>query len=472
MSKIIQLRKRLKEKGITVKDYFNYLRLQYLKQELSKDPHLRVFLRKVLGKEPEETIQAPNLEGIVGEVDWSDIGFHLSHRITSVDELVEILCTVDDKDIRNVIEKGYLLSITPLNIAIGDRDLLNKLFPKVDFFVNHTAKSTDPYGVFSKGTIIEVGGVYVGSQKFPRSLLMNITNMCDSGCVGCYKGKYTRVRGSKFFTDLDKATSIQTEKLVEYLNENEKIRTVILSGGEPLLLDNNGMRKVLDRLREAKHLAEFRICTGRIFQGIPYRIDDELLDMLKDFQNETGIQIHFNAHLSHPSQFTTDALIAIKKIRDRGFYINTQIPLQRNVNIFPSDREKTMQTLYQLTGLQGQSGIRPYKYILHMNVGSLDYSVPLEFMLGTAGELKYRTDHPWPETWMPVSFSILCKEGNILVSPQLVFGMSKSINKQEGYVEYKIPVPENFGFRTATYREPLMLGYNDDPNSLKKLKKD
>jgi hypothetical protein len=106
-----------------------------------------------------------------------------------------------------------------------------------------------------------------------------------------------------------------------------------------------------------------------------------------------------------------------------------------------------------------------------MNCGSLDYSVPLEFMLGVAGELKYRTDHPWPETWMPVSFSILCKEGNILLSPKDIFGMKKRIKKKQGYVEYKIPVPENGEFRYATYREPLMPGYNDNPDSLRGIRK-
>ncbi len=455
MSKIIELKNRLN--GISVKDYFNYLRLQYLKKELSKDPDLRPYLRRVLGKEPEETINAPDLEGIIAD-DWSDQKFHLEHRITSTEELKEIL-NIDEEDINHIVEQGFLLSIPPLTIVSDNDDMLNKFLPKKDFFDENMVKTTDAYGIFTKGAMIYKDGVYVGSQKFPRSVLMNITNICHSGCVGCYKGEYTRVKDSEFVTDLSKATSLQTEKLVEYLNENQKIQAVIMSGGEPLLLPNEGMKKVLEKLKQAEYLSEFRICTGTIFQGLPYRIDDELLDSLKDFQNETGIQVHFNAHLSHPSQFTTDALIAVKKIKDRGFYVNTQVPLQRNVNIFPEDKEKTMQTLYDLTELQGKSGIRPYKYILHMNCGSLEYSVPLEFMLDVLGELKYRPDHPWPETWQPVSVSILCKEGNILLSPQLKYCMEKTVNEDGGYVEYKIPVPMN-GYKMATYREPIMSGFN------------
>jgi lysine 2,3-aminomutase len=454
MSDIINLEEKVrKEFGITVQDYFNYLRLSYLKAELNKTPFLRQYLKKVLGKEPEQTITAPDL----GKTDnWADIKFHLKHRITKKEELVKILGIIEESYLADVLGKGYSLSVLPLNLAIGNKDLLNKFLPKPDFFLEHAAKYIDPYGIFDKGTIVEKEGVYIGSQKFQRSLLMNITSACPIGCVGCYKGEYTRLKEKEFFTDLEKAVSIQSEKLVEYLNNNKKIQSVIMSGGEPLLLSNQGIEKILERLKHAKYLTEFRICTGTIFQGLPYRIDEELLDILKKFENESGIQVHFNAHLSHPSQFTTDALIAVHKIREKGFCINTQVPLQRNVNIFLEDRNKTMQTLYELTELQGKSGVRPYKYILHMNSGSLEYSVPLEFMLNVLGELKYRTDHPWPETWMPISVSILCKEGNMLLSPQLLLCIEKEINAEKGYIEYKIPVPADEGFKKVSYREPII----------------
>lgn len=473
------------EYGIDVIGFFNYLRLRYVHNELAKNPRLKTYIQRVLKKPVENVIQIPplsnsqknGLEGFIAanDIDWANPSFHLHNRATTIEELISIFPYYDKKDIENIIEKGYVLSIMPLNISINDKELLHKFFPKADFFTEHSAKKTDPYGIFEKGSIIMKDGIYIGSQKFPKSLLMNITNACPFGCVGCYKGEYTRVEDADFLTDFVKATSVQTEKLVEYLNENKEIEAVIMSGGEPLLLPNKGMKKILDKLKEAEYLSEFRICTGIIFQGLPQRIDGGLLNYLKEFEDETGIHVHFNAHLSHPSQFTPEALIAVKKIKGYGFSINTQVPLQRNVNVFIEEdkdksKQKTLDTLYELTRLQGASGIRPYKYILHMNCGSLEYSVPLEFMLEVIGELKYRPDHPWPETWQPVSVSILCQEGNILLSPQLLFCMEKSINEKEGYVEYKIPVPQN-GFKTAMYREPIIKGYNDDLESLMKIKK-
>ena len=157
----------------------------------------------------------------------------------------------------------------------------------------------------------------------------------------------------------------------------------------------------------------------------------------------------------------------IHELNKKGFLINSQVPLQRNVNIFIEDFDKTMDLLYQLAQLQGISGVRSYKYILHMNFGSLEYSVPLEFMLDVLAELKYRLDHPWPETWQPISYSILCQKGNILLSPQMLYIIKKEVHEDKDCVVYHIPVPmKNRKWEIVEYTEPILKGYNDNPKSL------
>lgn len=453
--------------GITLKEYFNHLRFSYL-NAIRTSPK-RVFIERVLGKNMEELLEeirsvgkSERLDQIASEFgdDWSSVRFHQEHALETGEELSRVFPQIS---VDKVISSGYKLSLMPLPLAVDNAEWLSKIIPKPDFFAAHPAKKSDPYGIFEKGIKKYRDGHYLGSQKFLRSFLMNITSMCPHGCVDCYKGVFTRVRGKEFFTELEKAVSVQSKLLVEYLNENPLIQTVIVSGGEPLLLEDSGIKEMLTHFTKAKYLAEFRICTGTIFQGEPFRIGTELLESLKKFEEETGIRVHFNTHVNHPSQFTPESLLAVDLVHQYDFSINTQIPLQEGVNVFREDYKKTMNTLYRLAELQGRSGVRPYKYILHMNSGSLDYSVPLEFMLKVLGELKYRTDHPLPETWQPVSMSILCSEGNILLSPQMNFGLKKEVVQEEGYVEYHIPVPEGEGFKFVQYREPLMQGFNDKP---------
>lgn len=473
-SNIDKLQNELEPIGVTVVEFFRYLRSDWIRRNVRDD--YVAYIERVLGR-PLNGLEDINLDAgkkdkldaliVAKGYSWGDMNFHIAHRITGYRDLVAVVKEIDP-EIESVIKAGYSLSILPLALVTGNRDLMHKFIPKKDFFTEHIAKSWDPYGIFSEKTRIAEEGVYLASQKFKRSVLMNVTSACPIGCVGCYKGAFTRVSGKKFYTDLEKAVFRQAELLVSHLNEHPEIESVILSGGEPLLLRNGDLRRMLDEFKKARHLGEFRICTGVIFQGLPFRIDDELLGILEEFENETGIKINFNAHLGHPSQFTPESLIAIRKITRKGFPINSQVPLQRDVNVFVEDFGKTLKTLSELARFQGISGVRPYKYIMHMNVGSLEYSVPLEFMLNVLAELKYRVDHPWPETWQPVSFCVLYKEGNILLSPQLLFSIRKKVH--EDHVAYSIPLPDDGGkWQIFEYKEPLLKGHNEDPKSLNAL---
>jgi L-lysine 2,3-aminomutase len=476
-SNIDKLKDELKPISVSVLDFFQYLRLKWIKQNVKGNDI--TYIEKVLGKPISKIVITKLSENKKKKMDklikrknynWGDINFHITYRITTHQDIIEVLEKIEPQ-IEDIIKKGYNVSIMPLALVTKNKDLLFKFVLKKDFFTDHISKSWDPYGIFSRKVKLFRKGFYLASQKFKRSVLMNITSACPFGCVGCYKGFFTRIIGKKFYTDLQKAVSKQAKLLVEHLNKHPEIKTVIVSGGEPLLLSNDGWKKMLQEFLKTKYLGEFRICTGVIFQGLPFRINDELLDMLESFENETGIKVNFNAHLGHPEQFTPESLIAIRKIIKKGFPINSQIPLQRGVNIFIENFDKTMNILYQLAQLQGISGVRPYKYILHMNVGSLEYSVPLEFMLEVLAELKYRIDHPWPETWQPVSFCILYQKGNILLSPQILYTIKKEVHKDKDYIVYRIPIP--IGERkwlTVKYIESLLKGYNDDPDSLKKFK--
>jgi len=378
-------------------------------------------------------------------INWQDIKFHLEYRIVNESQLNIVIPNAKKYN------KKYELSIMPFALVARNKALLNKFIPKADFFQEHIAKSNDPYNIFDSKSRKYKDDIYVGSQKYERTLLMNITSNCPIGCVGCYKGIYTRTK-TKFFTDFSKL-NIQAKKAVNYLNNNKIISCLIISGGEPLLLSNAKIQGLFKIFKKSKYLKEIRICTGSLFQGLPFRIDDELLQILKIFESNTGIKICFNCHLSHPSQFLPEVLFTIRKIINAGFMINSQVPLQRNVNIFTNNFNKTVNTINKLNELQGILGIRPYKYILHMNVGSLKYSVPLEFILNIIGETKYRLDHPFPETWQPTSYSILYSKGNILLSPQLILLIKKEIFDE--YIQYKIPVYKSQNkFEYISYIEP------------------
>jgi len=403
------------------------------------------------------------------------------------------------------IKRYYDLSILPLNLLIGDK-VLKYFIPPEDYLKPHHTKKADPYGIIHGVTrakitdsnkrvlITDENKNILGSHKFSHTLLFNIDFYCPIGCSDCYKTRFgtrefTDIKFKHNFYSLDDIGEIfpptksqvleQAKKTVHWMNNTlrgQQVYDVILSGGEPLYtLDNDKLRSVLNEFSHAKHLRIFRICTGSIFLGLPFRIDDELLDLLKNFTNQTGIKITFQAHLGNQHMISPESIIAVTKIRRRGIPIYSQIPIKNGINFFLEDKIKTINELIELGRKQNMIGVEPYMFIVDMHPSTNAFYVPLEPLLQVWGELVESHDYPGLER--PRTLSLLFEKGNIILAGNNLLVMKKYVNKDLGYVEYHIPrVGGNHKWiteikETFIYKEPIIEGINDDPNSIAKLKK-
>jgi L-lysine 2,3-aminomutase len=465
---------------LSVLDLFQFLRYDYCQthRSLLKKfiiiPNINFPTISTNKKQENELRRVIDLE----KLDWGDPKFHLDCRCEKVDTLIKLKPELKSKakSITEIVEKKqYLLSVLPLNLLLP-YEVLNQFIPPSDFTDPHPTKDKDPYGIYLRGVrIFGKVGLPLGSHKFRNSILMDIQGWCPIGCSDCYKSYYTRERGHDLGVN-HKTVKKQTKELVIWMNQNPEIYDVIISGGEPLTISNLELKTMLDEFKKAKFLKVLRICTGTIFLGLPFRIDEELLSIITEFCDDTGIRVTFNAHLSNHYQVTPEAIIAIQKIKKRGFKIYSQTPIKEGVNFFSDDLKKTIGLWIKLGETQLLCDVEPYKFIIDMHPQTLAYYVPIESVL-KIWSIVYES-HNCPELERPRTLSILCRQGNIILSGHTVFAMKKEVDKNRKVVKYYIPrVSSNNqkGFTQKvsffTYREPLLEGKNDDPYSLEKLRK-
>ena len=67
---------------------------------------------------------------------------------------------------------------------------------------------------------------------------------------------------------------------IEKIDNDESIKEVILSGGEPLILTNDKLSNILSRITKLKHVNTIRFHT-RMPIVFPRRIDNHLCSILK-----------------------------------------------------------------------------------------------------------------------------------------------------------------------------------------------
>ena len=177
-------------------------------------------------------------------------------------------------------------------------------------------------------------------HRYPDRVLFLLTHKCSMYCRHCTR---RRMVGCEDF-------SLGQEELdgaFDYIEHHTEVRDVLLSGGDPLILSDEWLEKIIRRLRTIPHVEIIRIGT-RTPVVLPMRITDHLLAMLKQYQ-----PIWINTHFNHPDEITPDSARACGKIADAGIPLGNQSVLLRGVN----DRADTLKRLF--TGLV-QIRVRPY----------------------------------------------------------------------------------------------------------------
>lgn len=124
---------------------------------------------------------------------------------------------------------------------------------------------------------------------------------------------------------------------VDYISRHPEVREVILSGGDPLVLETERLRQILEALRAVPHVELLRIGT-RAPATLPMRVDDELCRMLESV-HPLWLVTHFN----HPREVTGEASAAVGRLLRAGIPVDNQSVLLRGVN----DRRPTLEALFR-----------------------------------------------------------------------------------------------------------------------------
>jgi lysine 2,3-aminomutase len=292
-------------------------------------------------KKAEETKEVvPPLWRNVSEREWNDWRWQLRHRITTYEQLKEILDLVPEEIEGIKHSKGRLaLAVTPYFASLMDPSNPNcpirrQAIPRIE--EHHISKNdmVDPCG---EDRDSPVPGLV---HRYPDRVLLLVTDQCAVYCRYCTR---RRLVG----TNERSITQGNFEEVLKYLKTHRKVRDVLLSGGDPLLLENERLEEILSRLRALPHIELLRIGT-RAPVTLPQRITSGLVRMLKKY-HPLMISIHF----THPKEITEAVRRACDDLADGGIPLGSQTVLLKGINDKPYVMKKLVQELLKIR-------VRPY----------------------------------------------------------------------------------------------------------------
>lgn len=480
--RIEQLKEEAREIGM--RDFYSYARNYFLHKNGFETVEVPGVKKETLDKLVSKTA---SFLGVDGENLWETPAFHMAFRVTDLETLIDLGDELDAGSIKASLETGREMSILPLNVLLGNPTMRKYVPDLLRLYSGDEKHSLDPYGIFRGQDQIRAvtkgGSRYLGSRKFDYAVLENLTEFCPVGCAECYKGTLTRMGMSALadidskYADLKKELNLQEQRAIEqtrslkdWLNQHPEVNTVIISGGEPLMYSPDTIGKVLEHLGEAEHLKSVRICTSAVYQGLFYKINDDLIDKLSDFRKKnngrngrTRKQLYFNCHVTDEYQLLTpEARIATERLQEAGISVHLQMPLQEGINFYRDNPQKSAEKLKAISEAAYEIGVIPYKAIVNMHSPSYpELTIPIERVSETISLLDGHFDTSDMARWQ--AYNVLHEQGNSYVYPNPHFAAEKDIDGERSRVTYYIPKlnPDRSVNEIHTYEEPLLEGIND-----------
>lgn len=254
--------------------------------------------------------------------DWKKV---LARSITKPKDLAKYL-GVDEKEVADVVGP-YPMRITPTVLAtIKEKgDAIWKQVVPEGIELDDIDAQDDPLEEDTDSPVPHL------VHRYPDRVLLMVTNQCPIYCRFCTRKRLVGKPGFLKKGELDQA--------VAYLREHIEVRDVILSGGDPLLLPDNLIERILKALRSIPHLELIRFGT-RVPGTLPERITPELCEIVKQYH-----PIYMNLHFNHPDELTPEVKEACGRLADAGIPLGAQTVLLKGVNDDPEIMKRLMHQL-------------------------------------------------------------------------------------------------------------------------------
>jgi lysine 2,3-aminomutase len=257
----------------------------------------------------------------------------ISSGVTGAGELASRF-DIDEAEINQVVAR-YPMFINPYYLGLikdkGDA-LYRQAVPSIEE-IRECRGTPDP---LNEEDLSPVPGL---THKYPDRVLFLVSGRCAMYCRFCNRKRKVGAAGM--------VTKESIREGIRYIKSNKDIRDVLLSGGDPLMLSDNELFKILTEIRAIPHVEIIRIGT-RVPCTLPQRVTPALVNMLKGFH-----PLYLNTHFNHPGEVTPESANACALLADAGIPIGCQTVLLKGVN---DDAHVMGELMKRLTAIR----VRPY----------------------------------------------------------------------------------------------------------------
>ena len=299
---------------------------------------------------------------------WDDFRFHLAMAVKSPSELNRFLGNSLSAETMYLLskarKKGMPFFATPYYLSL--LDITGKAYDDetIRSYILYSPQLVETYGnirAWEKEDVVEAGKPNAAGwllpdghnihRRYPEVAILIPDTMgraCGGLCASCQRMYDFQSERLNFeFESLRPKESWdhKLRRLMAYFEEDTQLRDILITGGDALMSQNKTLRNILEavyrmacRKRKAnqarpdgeKYAELQRVRLGsRLPAYLPMRIDDQLVEVLKEFREKASAvgvkQFVIQTHFQSPLEVTPEAREAIRKILSAGWLITNQL---------------------------------------------------------------------------------------------------------------------------------------------------
>jgi lysine 2,3-aminomutase len=293
--------------------------------------------------------------------DWNSFSGQIRHAVDSIDTLADLIDLSPEAAASVARVTGeYRMRLTPYYTslimpgAVNDPVMLQSI---------PTGEMIDNAGVEIPPVAADHSPARLIDQFYPRVVTIKATNMCAMYCTHCLRIAHI---GRK-----DKIYSREAyREALDYIRANERVRDILVTGGDAFVLPNSMLDWLLEQLDEIDHVKVKRLGT-RVPVTVPMRVDDELLDIIEKSNDRKPIRVV--TQINTAQEITPVSRDTFRRLSKSSFTVLNQAVLLKGIN---DSRVK----MWKLCETIQESYVRPY-YIFncsYRNPQFAHFRVPLE----------------------------------------------------------------------------------------------
>lgn len=341
----------------------------------NKERMLHLLIQKIENRKSKPSVRFHFEEGMSYEEKyelvskwWNDFRFHLSMAVKSPAELNRFLGNSLSSETMYLLnrarKKGMPFFATPYYLSLLNITGYGYNDDAIRSYILYSPRLVETYGnirAWEKEDIVEEGKPNAAGwllpdghnihRRYPEVAILIPDTMgraCGGLCASCQRMYDFQSEWLNFeFETLrpKEAWDSKLRRLMTYFEKDTQLRDILITGGDALMSQNKTLRNILEAVYrmavrkqranlerpEGEKYAELqRVRLGsRLLAYLPMRINDELVDILREFKEKASAigvkQFIIQTHFQTPLEVTPEAKEAIRKILSAGWIITNQL---------------------------------------------------------------------------------------------------------------------------------------------------